>query len=249
MRRKEDEAIRDAWDDPGAVGRYVNIQRSRADNLEWPAIEALLPKMSGTEVLDLGAGPGDFAAWAASAGVRLVTAVDRSPAMQQYAVPHSAVRWLNRDIESLELDSERFDCIVSLRTLHYIRSYPDLAQRLYRWLAPNGALILSVEHPIMSANTQDGWLTREAASVDRAWPIDDYLSVGSRVRRQRDGLGVTIWHRPVSAYIMPLIESGFTIRALLEPQYNVTGQREQPAAAEDNRRRPNLLVVRADKLS
>nr|WP_243239550.1 methyltransferase domain-containing protein [Sulfobacillus harzensis] len=138
-----------------------------------------------------------------------------------------------------------FDCILSVRVFHYLEHFPDLASRLYQWLAPGGSLIFSVEHPLKYANSRGDWIV-DAEGNASAWPIDSYLKPGPRPE-ERMGVHLVKWHRPISAYITPLIEAGFLIKAVMEPDFTDEGWRDQPAAAEGNRRRPNILVIRADK--
>ncbi|NMP22824.1 hypothetical protein [Sulfobacillus harzensis] len=83
-----------AWDNIDAVREYVLRQRANADYLERPAIESVLPPLRAKRVLDLGAGAGDWAAWAANAGASSVTAVEKSLAMRSFFIFPKTVRWL-----------------------------------------------------------------------------------------------------------------------------------------------------------
>ncbi len=235
----------DGWLDTTMVREYVMQQRSRPDYVERPAIESLLPNLGGKCVLDLGAGSGDWAARLVASGVASVTAVDKSHVMRTFFETHPQVRWLEADIETVDLSAERFDCILSVRAFHYIERYDQLASRMYRWIVPGGSLVFSVEHPLKYANSQGEWIVDGEGNAT-AWPVDAYLQPAPRIE-EGNGVRLVKWHRPLSSYVNELIRAGFVIRAVVEPDFTELGWREQPTAAERNRRRPNLLVIRADK--
>ena len=164
--------------------------------------------------------------------------------MRSFSESRPQIRWLEADIETVDLSPQLFDLVLSVRTFHYIEHYGSLVSRIYNWIAPGGTLVFSVEHPLKYANSQGEWIVDGTGNA--AWPVDSYLLPGPRVE---EGNGVTLvkWHRTVSHYINELIQAGFVIRAVLEPDYTELGWHEQQTAAERNRRRPNLLIIRADK--
>ena len=69
------------YDDPEFQAGYRQLARSEqglAGAPEWPDVAALLPGLSGRDVIDLGCGYGAFARWAAEQGAASVDAVDLS---------------------------------------------------------------------------------------------------------------------------------------------------------------------------
>ena len=72
------------------------------EDLEQPALAALLPDVRAACVLDLGCGDGALARRLAGAGAREVIAVDASARMLAAADPHPLVRYLRADIETLD---------------------------------------------------------------------------------------------------------------------------------------------------
>ena len=67
------------YDTPEFFAAYSRLDRSVAGldgALEWPAVRALLPALSGLDVLDLGCGFGWFCRWARQQGAAHVTGVD-----------------------------------------------------------------------------------------------------------------------------------------------------------------------------
>ncbi len=237
--------MRNGWDDPQAAGDYLARRHSWADYIEGPAVRSVLPDLSGMRVLDLGTGGGEWALWCAESGAESVEAVDRSPAMLAHAPVHPRIRWIQADMQTVQYPDACFDCVVSGLAFHYVEDYPGLMMRIARWLKPGGCLVFTVEHPLKYANTQGTWLTDEDGNT-LAWPIDCYLDTGPRVE-ERNGLTWTKWHRTIGGYVEGVLLSGLKLTALLEPGASEEGWRVQRAIAEGNRRRPNVLVVRADK--
>jgi SAM-dependent methyltransferase len=165
--------------------------------------------------------------------------------MRSFSESHPQIRWLEADIETVDLNPQLFDLVLSVRTFHYIEHYAEVASRMYDWIVPGGTIVFSVEHPLKYANSQGEWIVDEEGNAT-AWPVDAYLQPGPRVE-EGNGVRLVKWHRPLSMYVNELIRVGFKIRAVVEPDFTDLGWREQLAAAESNRRRPNLLVIRADR--
>ncbi|MFD0332148.1 class I SAM-dependent methyltransferase [Streptacidiphilus monticola] len=148
---------------------FTAYQRMRADGdglneeLEQPALRALLPQVTGLDVLDLGCGDGGQAEWLASAGARSVLGVDPSTRMLALARgrAHPCLRYLQATAEELTLPQASLDLVVSSLALHYVPDLPALLARIAQWLRPGGHLVYSVEHPVCTAQQpMNGWLER-----------------------------------------------------------------------------------------
>jgi SAM-dependent methyltransferase len=101
--------------------------------------------------LEIGCGTGEFTRLLASRAKNVV-AVDLSPQMIRLANSQSAdyqnIEYLPGDVMSLSFPDERYDCIVSVATLHHL----SLGQALLKMkdaLKPNGVLII---HDLIAAN-------------------------------------------------------------------------------------------------
>lgn len=90
----------------------------------------------GLSLLDLAAGEGRHAVWAASCGFK-VTAVDKRDDLHSYYRGHG-IEYINADLESgpLALPDRQFDCIVVCNYLWRARWFT-----LSNWLAPSGILL------------------------------------------------------------------------------------------------------------
>jgi len=100
---------------------------------ERPATLALLPNVSGKDVLDAGCGAGWYADWLARNGARVV-AVDCSARMATLADERlgGRVRVMRGDVSNLRnlLPNETFDVVLSSLVLHYLA---DLSEAFLEW--------------------------------------------------------------------------------------------------------------------
>jgi SAM-dependent methyltransferase len=102
------------YDRPDFFEGYSRLGRS-VDGLdgamEWPALRAMLPDMSGLRVVDLGCGFGWFCRWARTQGAVEVVGFDLSEKMLARAeatTPYSAISYARVDLEQLDLPQARF---------------------------------------------------------------------------------------------------------------------------------------------
>jgi ubiquinone/menaquinone biosynthesis C-methylase UbiE len=213
---------------------------------EWPALRALLPDVRGATVLDLGCGFGWFCRWAREAGAAQVTGMDVSENMLTRARAEGGapvITYVKADLESLTLPQAAYDLVYSSLALHYVQKLDALMGHVYTALKPGAALVVSVEHPMMTAPAHAVW------SVDpdgrKTWPVSCYLEEGAR---ETDWLtkGVIKQHRTIATYLNMLLGLGFDIRRVVEWGPSP----EQIAAHPDfapERERPPFLLLSARK--
>jgi SAM-dependent methyltransferase len=211
--------------------------------VEWPALRAMLPDVSGLWVVDLGCGFGWFCRWAREQGAAAVLGLDVSERMLARAreTPVEGIEYARADLERLDLPPAGFDLAHSSLALHYVENLAAAFAAVHRALAPGGHFVFSIEHPIYVAPTRAGW------SIDadgrRTWPLDAYFLEGPRVT---DWLaeGVIKHHRALGTVLSLLIGAGFRLEHLEEfrPSADQIAQRPELAAERD---RPMFLLVRA----
>ncbi|HEX5727400.1 MAG TPA: class I SAM-dependent methyltransferase, partial [Longimicrobiaceae bacterium] len=109
--------------------------------LDWVLDQ--LPARCG-EALEVGCGTGELTARLAERSAR-VLAIDLSPEMIRVARSRSAGRsnvgYLVADAAGWSFPRERFDCIVSVATLHHLPLQPTL-RKLREALRPGGTLVI-----------------------------------------------------------------------------------------------------------
>lgn len=118
--------------------------------LERPETEALLPALTGKDVLDVGAGTGHYARLAAALGARLAIAFDLTPEMLCKAPRPAAVG----DAGRLPFASASLDVAIAALLLSFVKDVPATLREIARVLRPGGTLVASDLHPVAS---ERGW--------------------------------------------------------------------------------------------
>jgi SAM-dependent methyltransferase len=118
--------------------------------LERPETESLIGDVRGQRVLDLGAGTGHYASWAAAHGARGAVALDLTEAMLADG-PRPAVVG---DAASLPFRPGAFDLVVAALVLSFVGDRAALLREAARVLSPGGSLVISDLHEVASDR---GW--------------------------------------------------------------------------------------------
>jgi ubiquinone/menaquinone biosynthesis C-methylase UbiE len=234
------------YDDREFFAGYSKLGRSLeglAGAAEWPAMQALLPDLQGSRVVDLGCGFGWFCRWARRAGAAEVLGLDVSENMLARARADSAdpaVSYVRADLENLDLPEASFELAYSSLAFHYVVHLTAVLAVVHRALVPGGSLVFSAEHPIYTAPTRPGWEIDTEGR--RTWPIDGYLVEGPRTT---DWLtkGVIKQHRTLATYLNLLLRLGFVLTHIEEwgpTDEQIAGR---PALLDERQRPPFLLVA------
>ncbi|NQF19921.1 class I SAM-dependent methyltransferase, partial [Enterobacter hormaechei] len=202
------------YDNPAFFEGYAQLPRSvqGLDGApEWPALKAMLPDLTGKSVVDLGCGYGWFCRAARELGAADVTGVDISEKMLARAAELTAdpqIHYQRSDLESLKLNESSLDLVYSSLALHYLPELDTLFARVQRALKPGGSLVFSMEHPIYTCATRQGWLTDD--NGERYWGVNHYQDEGKRVSNWLAD-GVVKYHRTLGTTLNALIGAGLTI--------------------------------------
>ena len=236
------------YDEPEFFASYSAMPRSVGglDQAgEWHAFRALLPSLAGKRVLDLGCGFGWHCRYARKQGARSVLGVDLSERMLERAramTDDSAIEYRLSAIEDLDLPPESFDAVISSLAFHYVDRFDLICRQLRRCLTSGGSLVFSVEHPIFTALASQDWHC--GSDGERLhWPVDDYSREGER-RATWLTEDVVKYHRTLATYVNNLIDAGFRIARLSEPEPTPEMLRDRPDLA-DEVRRPMFLLIAA----
>jgi SAM-dependent methyltransferase len=222
--------------DPIAVRYAAEIdERSWNALYERPTTLALLPDVSGKDVLDAGCGPGWYAEWLAQRKARVI-AVDLSPRMVALANTRlgGRARVMQGDVSDLRslLADAAFDLVLSSLVLHYL---PDLSKTFLEWarlLKPGGTLVFSTHHPIRLESLLDpGYLQAELIEERWGW-------LGEMMR---------YYQRPLRDLTEPLAAAGFVIERICEPAPSEELKMRDPKGYEQLSRVPGFIFFRARK--
>ena len=238
------------YDDRRFFEKYSQMSRSRLGLEgagEWRTLERMLPDFSGKRVLDLGCGFGWHCVYAARHGAVRVLGLDRSENMLRRAreqTRETAVEYRQMELEEYEYPEGAFDVVLSSLALHYVKDFSDVCQKAARTLVRGGDFVFSIEHPVFTAYGEQEWMYGPAGEI-LCWPVDRYFEegerdavfLGERVKKQ---------HHTLTTLVRGLLESGFQITDLAEPQ-PPEEMIDLPGMA-DELRRPMMLIICAKKL-
>lgn len=238
------------YDDPGFFANYSRMPRSIGGldaAGEWPAFRALLPELRGKKVLDLGCGFGWHCRYARVEQAHSVVGVDLSANMlaRARAETHDeGIEYRQLAIEDIDFAENEFDVALSSLALHYVEHFDAVCRKVHRSLTPDGAFVLSVEHPVFTALAAQDWFYGPQGERLH-WPVDHYQDEGPREARFLDN-DVVKYHRTVATHINALIDAGFRITKLSEPQPTQEALDRHPDM-RDETRRPIFLLIAAVK--
>lgn len=238
------------YDDPKFFANYNNMPRSIGGldaAGEWHAFRTLLPDLRHKRLLDLGCGFGWHCRYAREQQARSVVGVDLSEKMlirAKETTDDPTIEYRRSAIEDIDFPADEFDVVISSLALHYVERFDLICKKVHRSLTTAGAFVFSVEHPIFTALAAQDWYYGPNGEPLH-WPIDNY---------QQEGLRHTCWmaddvvkyHRTLATYVNTLIDSGFRIAQLMEPEPPPKMLTEHPSTRDDCRR-PMFLLISAVK--
>ena len=224
------------------MGRSVNGLEGAG---EWPTLQKMLPNFEGKRVLDLGCGFGWHCQYALDHGAVQTVGIDLSQKMLEVArkkVTSPQAEFIQMAFEEIEFPPDSFDVVLSSLAFHYTPSFADICKRVKSCLAAGGDFVFSVEHPVFTAyGTQDWYYDADGNILH--WPVDRYFLEGER-KAVFLGEEMTKYHKTLTTYFNTLLQTGFVITGVEEPQpaehllHTVPGM-------EDELRRPMMLIVSA----
>lgn len=236
------------YDEADFFARYGNMPRSvggLAEAGEWHAFRVLLPDLRDKRLLDLGCGFGWHCRYAREQQARSAVGVDLSEKMLARAretTSDPAIEYRRSAIEDIDFPADEFDVVISSLALHYVERFDVVCRKVHHCLTTGGAFVLSVEHPIVTALAAQDW--HHGPDGERLhWPVDNYRQEGVRHVRWMAN-DVVKYHRTVETFVNALIDSGFAITKLREPEPSPEMLIEHPDW-KDECRRPLFLLIAA----
>lgn len=235
------------YDDERFFVKYSEMERSQKGLEgagEWSMLRKLLPSFDQKRVLDLGCGYGWHCKYAAQNGAKSVLGTDISERMLAEARSkntHPQIEYVCSAMEDLRFEENSFDVVISSLAFHYIKDFKALAEKISKWTSCGGHFVFSVEHPVFTAYGSQDWYYDPDGNILH-FPVDSYFYEG---KRDAVFLGdrVTKYHRTLTTYLNTLLENGFELQNIVEPQ-PPKSMMHLPGMA-DEMRRPMMLIVRA----
>ena len=234
------------------VGRYTSQGDPHREVLLNPVLMKLVGAVKGKRILDAGCGEGYLSRMLAERGASVI-AVDYSHKMLELArdrtEDHLDIEYKHGNMENLHsLKGAPFDIVVSNMVLGEVPEYELAVAEVNRLLVSNGSFIFSIPHPCFTPPTH-GWVKNEEGEK-LYWKVDRYFEeVAFEVPWSLGGkVGLLQFHRTLSSYFRAVVESGFTVEALIEPSPQREMLDKYPEFIHDFRA-PDFLVFKAKKNS
>jgi ubiquinone/menaquinone biosynthesis C-methylase UbiE len=217
-----------AYDD--VADTYSRTLDPEGAGLVDPVLARLIGEVGGQEVLSLACGQGQDARLLARLGAR-VTGIDASAEMLRHAREHAAtdprgIEYVDGDAHDLAPFADaRFDGVVCHMALMDIPELRSAIRSVARVLKEEGWFVFSIVHPCYHRHVEI---------------VADYLLDHRYLKVEPvDWLPPHAYHRPLSAYVNELAESGLSLERLVEKH-----MADRPEDAGDV---PGLLYARAVK--
>jgi SAM-dependent methyltransferase len=233
-------ANRSWWDREAAAYRSEHAA-DLAGRLIWgpegldEAAAGLLGQVQGLDVLEVGAGAGDGAAWVREQGARAVASdlsigmlreaghVSSETGIRRYTSssgrhdPRGQLPRIQADARRLPLRDASFDVVFTAYGVLPFVGDPELVHaEVARVLRPGGRWVFALSHPIRWAFPDDPG--EEGLTVARSYfDRTPYLETG------RDGQAAYAeHHRTLGDHVAMLLVAGFTLTGLIEPEWPST---------------------------
>jgi ubiquinone/menaquinone biosynthesis C-methylase UbiE len=235
------------YDTDSVFEKYIALRtksNSPNDTLERPILLEMIGSPQGKRVLDLGCGNAEMGQLLLDAGALSYTGVDGSKNMIELAERNRKdprVQLVHSDLESFEFQKSAFDLVISSLVFHYLEDYELLLRDISKTLRPGGALIFSVEHPVLTSCNRS--LELSAARED--WIVDQYFLRGAREIKWMGDV-VTKYHRTIEDLLNGLSRSGLSLLQLRESDPNLKYFQDQ-ALLQRRQRIPLFLFLAASK--
>ncbi|WP_313352990.1 class I SAM-dependent methyltransferase [Paracoccus sp. (in: a-proteobacteria)] len=183
------------------------------------------------KALDVGCGEGRFCRMLAAQGMD-PTGIDPTLKLIETARSrHPQGTYLQERAEALSLPDAGFDLVVSYLTLIDIDDIGAAIAEMVRVLRPGGSLLIA---NLNSFSTAGGWKGDPGAG----FVIDNYMDERAEWVSWR-GILIRNWHRPLHAYMQPLLAHGLRLVHFDEP----TPQGGEPQRIARYRRAPYLHIM------
>ena len=220
------------------------------DLLEQPAMAEMLPDLTGKTVLDLGCGYGQNCLDFAHRGACKVVGLDISERMLEVAqneAAHENIEYIRMNMTEIGKLDMKFDLVYSSLALHYIEDFGALMRDICNLLNVGGTLLFSQEHPIMTAAIDDSnsHFNYDENGNRVSYTFSDYNKPGKREKHWYVD-GVIKYHRPMGQLLTEIVNSGLTLKEIVEPTPKPWAIEKLPTIVKEFIK-TNFLIVKAVK--
>ena len=187
-----------------------------------PNTFALLGRVAGKRVLDVGCGEGGYTRRLAREGAD-VTGVDGSARLIEVARRRAekenlSIAYEVRNANSLfGLGEGGFDVVLAAMSLMDVEDYTGAVAEIHRVLRKGGELLMSITHPCFTGRGSRWW--RDPNGEIDHYAVDNYMNSEAWEEFITDRFTdpVLFRHMPLEGFISPLLESDFRLALFKEP--------------------------------
>jgi SAM-dependent methyltransferase len=211
--------------------------------IDRPAMLALAGDVAGLRVLDVGCGPGHYAAALTERGAHVV-GIEGSAELLEHARERTGGTivtgedGVSEGVELRQHDLETplgfaadatFDLAVCALVIHHIRDRAGLLAEIFRVLRPGGRLLISTTHPAADwDHFGDSYFSQEWVEL----PI-----------KGRPDLAIHFQRNTVEGFLTELLAAGFALETLIEPRAVPELEQTDPDAYARLNQFPSLLAA------
>jgi len=205
---------------------------------ERPATLSLFSEIRNKKILDLGCAGGWYTNYLLEKGADVI-AIDVNKNMVEITKKRTQCKCtviqadINNGFDFIEKCS--LDIVLASLVLHYIKDIEKAFSEINRMLKTDGELIFSTHHPLMEfiRFKRENYMDIEL--------LDDEWNMGN------EKIKVQFYRRPLTKLLQPLIDNGFHIEKILEPEPNEEFRNKLPEAYEQLKKIPNFIFIKARK--
>ena len=230
---------------------YKNLRTNSVNYnnlIEQPAMKLLMPDLKNKTVLDMGCGFGFSCVGFRKNGAAKVIGIDISEKMIKAASEKNTdenLQFLRLDIDKINGLGLKFDIVYSSMTMHYIVDFGEAAKKAYDVLNDKGVFLFSQEHPLLTAYATEQLWVKDEQGLKTAATVSNYLINGERNVNWMNQ-DVVKQHRSFSSIINCLVDNGFSIVKVVEPEPTEQTLELAPQMY-DEFHRPTAIIIKAQK--
>ncbi len=173
-------------------------------------------ELGAKNILEIGCGSAPCARWLAhDVPGAFVTGFDISMGMLRHAGTEHDAHLVQADAAALPYADAAFDVVFSVfGAIPFVEDSAALMKEIARVLRPGGRFVFSITHPMR-------WIFLDDPGPAGLTAITSYFDQSGYIEEDEDTGEVTYaeQHRTLGARIKELIDAGFTLEALLEPEW------------------------------
>jgi SAM-dependent methyltransferase len=206
---------------------------------ERPATLSLLPDIKNLKIMDLGCAGGWYTKYLLDNGADVI-ATDVNKNMVEITKKRTQNNCpviqadINNGFDFIKDCS--LDIVLASLVIHYIKNIGNAFNEINRILKLNGEIIISTHHPLIEFTNfkRENYMAVEL--LEDEWNMGD------------ERIKVQFYRRPLSKLLQPLIDSGFYIENIFEPEPTKEFKDKLPEAYKRLLKRPEFLFIKGKKI-